>query len=104
MSSRQSGLLSNVHDRHGALNIGATDDVRLPYTQLPPENHPNVAKYPPITSLAHGIHMNHDPEQARWHTPDSSKSSESIHKRTLLKTKPEQVTPADGRRTSKVWE
>ena len=112
MSSRQIGLLSNVQDRHGVLNIGAnpTDDVRLPYTQLPPDSHPKLAKYPPrhpgrgvppITSLAHGIHLNHDPEQAQPLAPNSSESS--IQKRTLSKPKPEQARPADGR-TSKVRE
>ena len=110
MSSRQ---LSNVQDRHGVLNIGAnsspTDDVRLPYTQLPPDSHPNLPKYPPrhpgrgvpqvpsITLLAHGIHLNHDPEQARLSIPpDTSKSQKQV----LSKPKSD---PADGR-ASKVPE
>jgi hypothetical protein len=98
MSSRQSGLL--VQGRHEVLNIGAdsTDDVRLAYTQSPRDiRHPNLnqAKYPPrhsghgvppITSLAHGIHLNPDPEQARL-PPNSSKSSIQI--KTLSKSKPD---------------
>jgi hypothetical protein len=115
MSSRQSGLLSNVQDRRGVFNIGAnstdSDDVRLPYTQLPPDIHPSLAKYPPrhsergvppITSLAHGIHLNHDPEQARLPMPPNSSES-PIQRRTLSKSKPEQARPDDGR-TSKVRE
>jgi hypothetical protein len=101
MSSRQSGLLAQ--DRHGTLNIGdnSTDDVRLPYTQLPPDRRPNQAKYPPrhsghwvppITSLAHGIPLNHDPEQARRLPPNPSESS--VQKRTLSKSKPEQTHPS----------
>ena len=109
MSSRQSGLL--VQDRRGVLNIGdnSTDDVHLPYKQLPPDSHPNQAKYPPrhsghgvppITSLAHGSNLNHDPEQARL-PPNPSESS--IQTRTLPTSKPEQTHPADGI-TSKVRE
>ena len=114
MSSRQSGVLSNVQDRRGVLNIGAnpTGDVRLPYTQIPPDSHPNQAKYPPrhpgrgvppIISQAHGIHLNHDPEQAHyWRMPPNS-SETSIQKRTLTKPNPGLARPADGK-TSQVRE
>lgn len=99
MSSTQSGLVSNVQDRREA---SPSDDVRLPYTQ-PPPNHPNPAMYPPqhsergVPPIPHGIHLNHDPEQARLRIPpDSSESS-------LSKPKPDQAHPADGR-PSKVRE
>lgn len=97
MSSRQSGLVSNVQDRQGA---NPTDDVRLPDTQLPPDGHEYPPRHPargvpPITLLAHSIPPSHDPEQARWRMPPDSSES-SIQKRTLSKAKSEQVRPPKG--------
>lgn len=106
MTSTQSGLVSNVPDRRGVHENGTspTDEVRLPYTQQPPSN-PNLGKYPPqpsergVPPITHGIHPNHDPEQARFRMPlDSSESSI-----TLSKPNPDHIHPADSR-TSKVRE
>ena len=102
MSSTQSGLVSNVQDKREA---SPSDDVRLPYTQQQP-SHPNTTKYPPqhsgpgVPPIPHGIRLpvNHDPEQARSRIPPDSEESS-----VLLKPRPDQAHPADGR-TSKVRE
>ena len=94
----------NVQDRGGAPDIGVNqDDVRLPYAQ-PTSSNSKPVKYRPQNSereappIPHGIHLNHDPEQALHMLPNSSGSSI-----TLSKPKPDSKDPVNSRlETSKV--